>query len=127
MDSTTKLDYGIYIDPDKAFIFSKNPFDETVPVLARIELNLQPGDLPHESVQALQAEDYMEGIRGLLQSANRIIVFGPTDEKYTLFKTLQTQPEFNDLEKTVVVAPFEEQPALAQLFFEHYFNVHSPF
>lgn len=127
MESTTKLDYGIYIDSDKAFIFSKNPFDEKAPVLTRIELNLQPTDLPHESVQELQTEDYIEGIINLLQSANRMIVFGPTDEKYTLFKILQAQPEFNDLEKTVVVAPFEEQPALAQLFFEHYFNIHCRF
>ncbi|MDH4471549.1 MAG: hypothetical protein QE487_03025 [Fluviicola sp.] len=127
MDSTTKLDYGVYIDPDKAFIFSKNPFDATVPVLARIELNLQPSDLPHESVQALQTEDFMEGILDLLQSANRMLVFGPSDDKYTLFKTLQTQREFTNLEKIVLVAPFEEQPAHAQLFFEHYFTEHAPF
>ena len=127
MDSTTKLDYGVYIDPDKAFIFSKNPFDATVPVLARIELNLRPNDLPHESVQELQMEDFMEGIVDLLQSANRMLVFGPSDDKYTLFKTLQTQRQFTDLEKVVLVAPFEEQPAQAQLFFEHYFTGHSPF
>ena len=95
--------------------------------LARIELNLRPNDLPHESVQELQMEDFMEGIVDLLQSANRMLVFGPSDDKYTLFKTLQTQRAFTDLEKIVLVAPFEEQPAHAQLFFEHYFTEHSPF
>lgn len=127
MDSETKLDYGIYIDSNKAFVFSKNPFDETIPVLTRIELNLQPVDLPHESVQDLQAEDFNGRILNLLQSPRRILIFGPSDEKYTLFKTLQVQPKMTNLEKTVLVAPAEELPQQAQVFFEDYFILHSAF
>ncbi len=129
MDSRTKLDYGIYIDPGKAFIFSKNPFDETVPVLTRIELNIQPADLPppHESVRKLQMEDLVERILASLQNARRILVFGPSDEKYALFKAIQANEAFTDLEKTVVVSQEEEQPLDAQSFFEHYYSLHSAF
>ncbi|MES2556933.1 MAG: hypothetical protein V4604_12330 [Bacteroidota bacterium] len=127
MDSETKLDYGIYIDPDKAFVFSKNPFDETAPVLTHIELNLQPTDMPHESVQELQTEDFNGRILDLLQSPRRLLVFGPSDEKYMLFKAIQAQPEFGDLEKAVMVATLEDHPEQAQLFFEHYFVLHSAF
>ncbi|ASS50862.1 MAG: hypothetical protein A3D31_15040 [Candidatus Fluviicola riflensis] len=128
MDSPTKLDYGIYIDPDKAFVFSKNPFDETVPVLTRIELNLQPADhVPHESVLKVQMENFVGRILSLLQTPRRILIFGPSDEKYTLFKAIQARHGFSDLEKTVLVAPPEEYPEPAQLFFEHYFVLHSAF
>lgn len=127
METISQSDYSIYIDPTKAFIFSMHPYDTTIPVLTRIELNLQSSDLPHESVQVLQEEDFMERIIVLLQQPHRLLVFGPSDDKYTLFKVLQTQPQFSNLEKTVLVAPFEEQPAGAQLFSDDFFSINLPF
>jgi hypothetical protein len=111
---TDYFDYGIYIDPGKAFIISINEFEENQPTLIRTEL--------HPEQQLKSMDSFIPQIIGRLYSPHRILIFGPSDDKYTLHKALQKGTTYNQVTKELRVARQMDKPEDAQLFTEQHFR-----
>lgn len=111
---TDHFDYGIYIDSEKAFIISINEFEEDQPTLIRTELHPEP--------QPKSGELFILQIIQGLHSPHRILIFGPSDDKYTLHKALQKGTTYNQVTKELRVAQQMNKPSDAQLFTEQHFR-----
>jgi len=131
---TEHLDYGIYIDRDKAFIIALNEFDRTQPALARIELNSEPEEEPssfptHEIQRAhlQRIKAFSKRVIDRLQNPHRVLLFGPSEAKYELHKELQTREPFSQVTKELIVSPQMNEALEAQTFTENYFLTRLPF
>lgn len=129
------LDYGIYIDHRKAFIVSINEFNPDQPTLVRVELNIdaegeKPGVEPTKEERKALVEEmqmFSNQVFDQLESPHRVIIFGPSEDKYELHKAMQREDCFEQVIKEIQVTEPMELPLAAQQFAEKYFAVHPSF
>lgn len=128
------LDYGIYIDARKAFIAGINEFNPEQPVLLFVEQNPdatpEPSGIPtpeelRRSVKAMQS--FAALIIAHIDTPHRVLIFGPTQEKYELHKAMQRDDSFTSVIKELKVADTMEFPPEAQLYTEKYYARHPSF
>jgi hypothetical protein len=126
-------DYGIYIDHEKSVIVALNEFDRTQEPLVRIELNIpeeETGETETETPQAKakrRLKAFCKRVIDRLETPHRVVLFGPSEEKYELHKELQHRPEHHHVLKELLVSPRMEQPEEALTFAEKYFTARISF
>jgi hypothetical protein len=126
-------DYGIYIDHSKAIIVALNEFDRTQEPLVRIELNIpeeENGKAEPETPQAKAKrllKAFCKKVIDRLEEPHRVVLFGPSEEKYELHKELQHRPEHHHVLKELLVSPQMEQPEEALTFTGKYYTARISF
>lgn len=127
-------DYGIYIDHKKAIIVALNEYDRSLEPLVGVELNIpeegtgeHEGETPQAKAKRLLKAFCKKVIDRLETPPHRVVLFGPSEEKYELHKELQHRAEHHHVLKELLVSPAMEQPEEAQVFTEKYFTARISF
>jgi hypothetical protein len=128
------LDYGIYIDARKAFIAGINEFNSEQPVLLFVEQN---PDATPESPEIPTPEELRRRIKAMqtfarlviahIDTPHRVLIFGPTQEKYELHKAMQRDESLTSVIKELKVADTMEFSPEAQAYTEKYYARHRSF
>lgn len=132
---TDQLDYGIYIDPQKAIIISIDEFNLAQADRVRIELNFDNDEAqlnPNPSIEqlasnVLEMHAFFQKVIDHLEKPHRVILFGPSEEKYELHKELQKQTSFTNMSLALFVSESMEEVAAAQQYTDRYFSTNSSF
>jgi hypothetical protein len=130
---TLHCDYGIYIDREKSIIVAMNEFDRTQEPLVRVELNIpeeETGEPEAETPQTKakrRLKAFCKKVIDLLEQPHRVVLFGPSEEKYELHKELQHRPEHHHVLKELLVSQHMEQPEEAMTFTDKYFTARISF
>jgi len=132
---TDQLDYGIYIDLQKAIIISMDEFNLTQPDRVRIELNfdndaaqlIENPTVEQDALNVLEMHDFFQKVIGHLEKPFRVVLFGPSEEKYELHKELQKQSDFTSVSLTLLVSEPMEDVTAAQQFTDQYYATNSSF
>lgn len=132
---TDQLDYGIYIDPQKAIIISIDEFNLAQADRVRIELNFDNDEaqliknpsIEQRASNVLEMHEFFQKVIVHIEKPHRVILFGPSEEKYELHKELQKQTSFTTMSLALFVSESMEEVAAVQQYTDHYFSIHSSF
>jgi hypothetical protein len=119
---TNSIDYGIYIDGEKAFVIALDHLVHEALISNIIFENHEPN--PHsghvssqEHVQNRkngQLKKFCKSIIENVANANCIVVFGPSTSKFELQKEIQNTKRLNNVKEELVVADVMDKTTALQ-------------